>query len=100
MSSNRLHTLIITIFSLSMCHPHTTSSLFPYTTLFRSKDSHIIATGGVAAPLVRAMTWNLGSTLGSSWIRISGSEEHTSELQSPMYLVCGLLFEKNKTRRW
>src|SRR5437879_9806974 len=32
-------------------------------------------------------------------VRIRRSEEHTSELQSPMYLVCRLLLEKKKTRR-
>src|SRR5437762_7763598 len=36
------------------------------------------------------------STMTATWIR---SEEHTSELQSPMYLVCRLLLEKKKTLR-
>src|SRR5208337_5088521 len=57
------------------------STLFPYTTLFRSP----IATG------VTGPTGATGST-GSN----GRSEEHTSELQSPMYLVCRLLLEKKK----
>src|ERR1035437_10924232 len=60
------------------------STLFPYTTLFRS----------VSCPLsaVRSrLIWR--SRFGSCW----RSEEHTSELQSRQYLVCRLLLEK-KTR--
>src|SRR5438477_6906090 len=69
------------------------SSLFPYTTLFRS--------GRPAADLVRftesiSFDWRLWrhDILGS----IARSEEHTSELQSHVNLVCRLLPEK-KTRR-
>src|SRR5437763_11217807 len=58
------------------------STLFPYTTLFRSHG-----VGGVT--LLR---------VDSGWYRqhFVRSEEHTSELQSPMYLVCRLLLEKKK----
>src|SRR3970040_2757553 len=62
------------------------STLFPYTTLFRSSE--------------------LKSTLASCCLRYKPpiesrvrSEEHTSELQSPMYLVCRLLLEKKKIHR-
>src|ERR1017187_9283435 len=59
------------------------STLFPYTTLFRSR-------GGYSSG------W-LGSTPAGSLCRLSlRSEEHTSELQSPMYLVCRLLLEKKQ----
>src|ERR1017187_10667672 len=58
------------------------STLFPYTTLFRSK-----VTWRPAVPTAR----NLGSPAS-----LDRSEEHTSELQSPMYLVCRLLLEKKK----
>src|ERR1017187_9830307 len=61
------------------------STLFPYTTLFRSaiaKGIREIADGD-AMP---------------GRIRVSRSEEHTSELQSPMYLVCRLLLEKKDNR--
>src|SRR5437879_10843008 len=59
------------------------STLFPYTTLFRSHDP-----GDPAAPA----TFRCQHCPG-----IMRSEEHTSELQSPMYLVCRLLLEKKKT---
>src|ERR1017187_10852907 len=59
------------------------STLFPYTTLFRSSQS--------------------GNRPGSLWTtaphRTNRSEEHTSELQSPMYLVCRLLLEKKKNNK-
>src|SRR5437763_8801786 len=84
------------------------STLFPYTTLFRS----------VCRPLGSGCTsntqccWNWcrgrcclplhGMVCASSAQCCSGvcfirSEEHTSELQSPMYLVCRLLLEKKKS---
>src|SRR5437879_10093171 len=58
------------------------STLFPYTTLFRSK-----AAFAHVPP-------NPYATAESN--HIERSEEHTSELQSPMYLVCRLLLEKKK----
>src|SRR5437762_8433399 len=66
------------------------STLFPYTTLFRSR-----LVGGAGE---RGALGNLLFDVAEEEIR---SEEHTSELQSPMYLVCRLLLEKkkrNKTR--
>src|SRR3989454_5073550 len=63
------------------------STLFPYTTLFRS----------FGRPLI---SWRRGETeYWISWIPLGGyvrSEEHTSELQSPCNLVCRLLLEKKK----
>src|SRR6202451_4833565 len=60
------------------------STLFPYTTLFRSQlEGGCRVTGPL--PLV--------GNVSMMWPR---SEEHTSELQSPEYLVCRLLLEKNK----
>src|SRR2546427_8310185 len=60
------------------------STLFPYTTLFRSLLPHQLArlAGGLAGPR-RAQ-------------RLRRSEEHTSELQSQSNLVCRLLLEKKK----
>src|SRR5258708_15113247 len=63
------------------------STLFPYTTLFRSDR----LTGG-AHWTIRSVDQRL--RLGNS----PRSEEHTSELQSPDHLVCRLLLEKKKTR--
>src|SRR5437879_9389352 len=65
------------------------STLFPYTTLFRSRVETCCPFGNSEA---------LGSyDFDYNRIRaIERSEEHTSELQSPMYLVCRLLLEKKK----
>src|SRR6267154_3124344 len=60
------------------------STLFPYTTLFRSPFV-IVANAVVGA-------W----ALGAHYLE-RRSEEHTSELQSPVHLVCRLLLEKKKT---
>src|SRR3712207_7917466 len=80
------------------------STLFPYTTLFRScprrststgprRSSEGMSTGGV--PLGNRTT--LGPSVTSTASRsASRSEEHTSELQSRQYLVCRLLLEKKK----
>src|SRR5258707_6063122 len=67
------------------------STLFPYTTLFRSKASR-----------ARAIGAGIGACFGAEQFRLDElrsrrSEEHTSELQSRQYLVCRLLLEKKKT---
>src|SRR5437764_6581815 len=68
------------------------STLFPYTTLFRS--------GAATNPLDTAGSCTGIQTDFSNLVLSGGtcgrSEEHTSELQSPMYLVCRLLLEKKK----
>src|SRR5437764_6179469 len=73
--------LILSVFFLMLRRPPR-STLFPYTTLFRS-TLHLITRGG---PPVSEAAWSADGR----------SEEHTSELQSPMYLVCRLLLEKKK----
>src|SRR5256885_10438722 len=93
------------------------STLFPYTTLFRSKLQEsllvvvqlpvkpgqlvVLAVGVIVAPLRVAQLVTaeqhghaLREEQGSDQVR---SEEHTSELQSPCNLVCRLLLEKKKT---
>src|SRR3712207_7244305 len=82
------------------------STLFPYTTLFRSlgclRDETAHATAlvrlEVRADDVRQASWveHLGN--GPAHVLIHRSEEHTSELQSRQYLVCRLLLEKKKTK--
>src|SRR2546429_4463600 len=67
------------------------STLFPYTTLFRS-DS---VTSGAGMTGRRWPGASFFST--SSFIFCHRSEEHTSELQSRLHLVCRLLLEKKKT---
>src|SRR5690348_18162131 len=70
------------------------STLFPYTTLFRS-DPDIDAPGG-PLQLARARCRRAGDgALHAAGLR---SEEHTSELQSPVHIVCRLLLEKKKKR--
>src|SRR5687767_15489423 len=71
------------------------STLFPYTTLFRSREKAFAAAGlrpGTSAADVGAGTGFLAEGL------LARSEEHTSELQSLAYLVCRLLLEKKKTQ--
>src|SRR3712207_7272562 len=75
------------------------STLFPYTTLFRStrgtdRPGRSSSSGG--RPGRRACPRILSSR--SRWIAGSRSEEHTSELQSRQYLVCRLLLEKKKEK--
>src|SRR3712207_7362764 len=82
------------------------STLFPYTTLFRSSlDSVITAVGMVdrieimiAAVVVSIAFMMLFAAPVSAFVarHPTRSEEHTSELQSRQYLVCRLLLEKKK----
>src|SRR5690348_17601123 len=67
------------------------STLFPYTTLFRSRP-------GTAGRARRVRPFRSRSRLEVHRLRRPGprSEEHTSELQSPVHLVCRLLLEKKK----
>src|SRR5438876_7591515 len=86
------------------------STLFPYTTLFRSEDlrraAEILNAGARVAILAGqgalrageqlvAVAEKLGAPIVKALLR---SEEHTSELQSPVHLVCRLLLEKKKKK--
>src|SRR2546426_5578166 len=78
------------------------STLFPYTTLFRSRRLEPRARQ-VALPILwigPALEGRAGCPsapgAGGSTCRSTRSEEHTSELQSPCNLVCRLLLEKKK----
>src|SRR5262245_63822317 len=81
------------------------STLFPYTTLFRSPSSHTVIAGGGLAGLSCAQSLGEGFTLLEAEERVGGlarterSEEHTSELQSLRHLVCRLLLEKKKKKK-
>src|SRR5437763_12501413 len=81
------------------------STLFPYTTLFRSDDRAQPVLEGVVVEDIG----KVGCDHGLEAVLLDGrdrtqlcrylrSEEHTSELQSPMYLVCRLLLEKKKKK--
>src|SRR2546427_3799954 len=68
------------------------STLFPYTTLFRSRSGRR-DTPGRGAP---AATWARAATSRRNRPLRDRSEEHTSELQSQSNIVCRLLLEKKK----
>src|SRR2546426_8855988 len=79
------------------------STLFPYTTLFRSSSSarrslrgSSAASSRQRAPCSASRPAPRTTTPAPSCLRGSRSEEHTSELQSPCNLVCRLLLEKKK----
>src|SRR5207253_10540207 len=77
-------------FFFLMIRPPPRSTLFPYTTLFRSEIFNLLDRANFNLP---------DSFLGSpSFGRILRSEEHTSELQSRGHLVCRLLLEKKKKK--
>src|SRR5258708_10736212 len=88
------------------------STLFPYTTLFRSvfqrKLTHCASVPWPPGPpqterragrLQQQRVSSIFSCFSSTSEREARSEEHTSELQSPDHLVCRLLLEKKKTTR-
>src|SRR2546425_6055217 len=74
------------------------STLFPYTTLFRSPILRSVARRhgplGIVHFDAHPDTWD--EYFGSKFFHGTRSEEHTSELQSLAYLVCRLLLEKKK----
>src|SRR5258708_18803515 len=84
------------------------STLFPYTTLFRSYLPGIVLPSSIAAlgllegdrPTLMLKVDPVNVTVAAAVNRdrdVDRSEEHTSELQSPDHLVCRLLLEKKKT---
>src|SRR5690606_41550683 len=107
-----LHVLasyVILVFFLMIRRPPR-STLFPYTTLLRSRKlrswvtNTMLPANCLRNPSSQAMASMSRWLVGSSSSRMSGlrSEEHTSELQSRENLVCRLLLEKKKNRdkRW
>src|SRR2546422_5533144 len=79
------------------------STLFPYTTLFRSRGGtpHPCRTRGRGAPSAPGSRSSGASSARSARrfrSRRGRSEEHTSELQSRLHLVCRLLLEKKKNK--
>src|SRR2546430_12505192 len=76
------------------------STLFPYTTLFRSKTTRQSGLARWQVELaLRLLLNNSGSGHSLKQIAAHRSEEHTSELQSQSNLVCRLLLEKKKKHK-
>src|SRR5256714_8653805 len=112
------HVYCLLLFFFLMIRRPPRSTLFPYTTLFRSKanpsspssssaatrkrEFFIAVAGTRASTCTRARPQGTRANSKSSTRRLtvknSRSEEHTSELQSLAYLVCRLLLEKKNTQ--
>src|SRR5438445_10035298 len=93
------HTLRLFFFLMIRLPP--ISTLFPYTTLFRSPDRYLAYAEKEAKAHERYCRAALGSWARPATVAPKSptrSEEHTSELQSRQYLVCRLLLEKKKKR--
>src|SRR2546429_1850232 len=78
------------------------STLFPYTTLFRSRNIAEVTTAVQQGDLSKKITVDVrGEILElKNTINTMRSEEHTSELQSRLHLVCRLLLEKKKKNQY
>src|SRR2546425_5565187 len=74
------------------------STLFPYTTLFRSRGAALLAFAPARFPPPPPGDAGARPRPGALSPHPRRSEEHTSELQSLAYLVCRLLLEKKKTQ--
>src|SRR3712207_9274124 len=95
----RSTSLIVSVFFFLMIRRPPRSTLFPYTTLFRSRPAHDVVVHGAAWRHVLGQGTPLATCAQDVEHRIENlarSEEHTSELQSRQYLVCRLLLEKKK----
>src|SRR2546430_8753539 len=80
----------VSIFFFLMIRRPPRSTLFPYTTLFRSHGARTAARSLLAPPRGASLGWE------NQDLPRARSEEHTSELQSQSNLVCRLLLEKKK----
>src|SRR5690348_17645318 len=84
-------------FFFLMIRPPPRSTLFPYTTLFRSRPRHqgrqVVGAPAPGPPHRDALPETVAPDKGLR------SEEHMSELQSPVHLVCRLLLEKKKNKK-
>src|SRR5438309_4486701 len=87
-----------------------TSTLFPYTTLFRSLPALWFPSKPWYVPPMNPLNWGSVDETGKASCGVTGSfgvfatapvrsEEHTSELQSQFHLVCRLLLEKKKVEK-
>src|SRR2546422_6001749 len=92
----RLDQSICFFFFFLMIRRPPRSTLFPYTTLFRSEDADVVLR---RAPLFEGLDEDSARALRRQMPDVKlRSEEHTSELQSRLHLVCRLLLEKKKKK--
>src|SRR5260370_14001481 len=81
------------------------STLFPYTTLFRSQEGFAYIAPPFAVIFTTGLLWRRANgvaaltTIAAGFPFTMRSEEHTSELQSHLNLVCRLLLEKKKKKK-
>src|SRR2546422_10518369 len=94
--SNSSLYLLVSFFFFLMIRRPPRSTLFPYTTLFRSHELADGARESLQPPAHDAVIIRRPGVLGDLSVR---SEEHTSELQSRLHLVCRLLLEKKKKQK-
>src|SRR5439155_8360255 len=99
--SHLFFSYIYLFFFFLMIRPPPISTLFPYTTLFRSSPRTRQSAGVRIYPRRHCayLTAGVPSRYCQRHIRLLRSEEHTSELQSRGHLVCRLLLEKKKKKR-
>src|SRR3712207_7298764 len=72
------------------------STLFPYTTLFRSVTAPMLLARALGSAMAQRGWGRIINVVSPTVVLGGRSEEHTSELQSRQYLVCRLLLEKKK----
>src|SRR3712207_6949291 len=89
-------TVVMLFFFFLMIRRPPRSTLFPYTTLFRSHDFVEAAAFVVRAAGMKGLARSAAAIEAERVTETQRSEEHTSELQSRQYLVCRLLLEKKK----
>src|SRR2546422_7839868 len=108
LSHHRSHTSSFVLFFFLMIRRPPRSTLFPYTTLFRSETGTSRELGDTIAHIqfptaLGSMAWSGDSGFYYTRYPHPGerprSEEHTSELQSRLHLVCRLLLEKKKKKK-
>src|SRR2546429_6327342 len=93
------HPLPYCFFFFLMIRRPPRSTLFPYTTLFRSRG-RLQREGQLSIADTIRITSEIAEALGYAHSRgVVRSEEHTSELQSRLHLVCRLLLEKKKKKQ-
>src|SRR3712207_9535261 len=95
--------LCLVLFFFLMIRRPPRSTLFPYTTLFRSVEAFLAGDQARALEIYRSLLPAVDAMMGvanygATTAKAARSEEHTSELQSRQYLVCRLLLEKKKNK--